>query len=419
MSLNNLKVDQLPLNIINKGSPVKGLLFIGDPHIFNGNIGLRRDISFFKTSLDKLEQAVKIANDNNLYTVILGDFFHKEENRSENVYINNVITVLKKFNRTPVTIIGNHEKTEWILTSKDALSVLNNADKIDIMYQNGFFGIIEIINDEGEIKRVALGGTPYGQPIPYDLCDFIGMEGGKTFREDEEIKLFLEAVEKNNGKKDTALVTEAPKTDSNETLHEKIKQTLMCDDVVWITHHDLAFEGHYPTSRPLHPIDGVDMMINGHIHDTKKPVKVGLTTCYNPGNITRLSIDMDKHIPSVWSWTPFDNEGMSSSQGVKVPKLQQHILKFAPPEEVFNYEGRHTRVSYKLNDEETKSSFVRLLLNDQMSKKTHEAVAVKESIQTIKENDKEGLFNQEVLAIIDNLFNTVIKEEQENVHNEE
>lgn len=419
MSLNNLKKNSLPLNVINHGSPVKGLLFIGDPHIFNGNPGLRKDVSFFKTSLDKLEQAVKIANEKDLYTVILGDFFHKDNDRTENLYINKIISTLKKFKRTPVTIIGNHEKTEWLLTEKDALSVLNNADKIDIMYQNGFFGVIEVVDQNGVIKRVALGGTPYGQPIPYDLCDFIDMPGGNTFREEEELKIYLEAVEKNNGKRDTALVTESPKTDANETLHEKIKQELNCDEVIWITHHDLAFEGHYPFSRPLHPIDGVDMMINGHIHDTKKPVRVGLTSCYNPGNITRLSIDMDKHIPSVWSWSPFDEESMASAQGVKVPKLHQHVLKFAPPEEIFNYEGRHTKVSYKLNDENARSSFVRLLLEDQFNKKTHESIAIKESIQSIKENDKENLFNNETLAIIDNLFNVVINEEQDKIHNEE
>src|SRR5690606_4518046 len=98
------------------------------------------------------------------------------------------------------------------------------------------------------------------------------------------------------------------------------------DTALWLTHEDLAFEGSYPGALPIQPIPGVDMVVNGHMHATKTPVLAEGTAYYNPGNITRMSIDLAEHVPSVWEWSPFDNDGMPSATGQRVPALVQHPL---------------------------------------------------------------------------------------------
>lgn len=406
---NSIKYDTLPLKVINK-QKYKGFLFIGDPHIYSKTPGRRKDISFFDTILDKISQAAKIANDNDLVPIFTGDLFH-DDNEEGNDITNKMFKVLREFDTKPITIVGNHEKTEWVLSNKNLLSVLKNGGFIDVISQNGFYGIFELTNENNDVYRVALGGTPYGQPIPYDLTEFVGLEG-KSFRFDEDAKIFEEAEErakKSKSRGSVALVTESAKMDADETKHKEILEALECQEVVWLTHHDFAFENAYPKSIPLHPIDGVGMMVNGHIHDTKKPVKVGLTACYNPGNITRLTIDTDKHIPAVWSWVPFNNEGMASAQGVRVPLLKQIPLVVKDAKEIFNYEGRNSSVHImQSKDEKTNSIFVEMLKQDQMTKKTDEGEFLKESIQkaynALNTSD-------EVKFLIDKLAYRVINEE--------
>lgn len=407
---NSIKKDTLPLKVMKTAVNLKGFLFIGDPHIYSKTPGRRKDISFFETILDKIHQAAVIANENKLLPIFTGDLFHDDE--EENNYITNrMMRSLREFETKPITIVGNHEKTEWLLSEKNLLSVLENSGCVEVISKNGFYGVFELVNENNEKYRVALGGTPYGLPIPYDLTEFVGLEG-QTFRLDEDRKIYLEAVERSKKSKSRgsiALVTESAKMDSDETKHQEILKALECDEVVWLTHHDFAFENAYPKSIPLHPIDGVGLMVNGHIHDTKKPVKVGLTACYNPGNITRLSIDTDKHIPAVWEWCPFDNEYMASAQGVRVPLLKQIPLVVKDAKEIFNYEGRNAKVNILQDKDADKANsiFVEMLKQDQMTKKTDEGAFLRESIEEAYEKIKP---KEEVKNIIDKLSYRVITE---------
>jgi hypothetical protein len=60
--------------------------------------------------------------------------------------------------------------------------------------------------------------------------------------------------------------------------------------VFWITHHDVRFPGYEETGRfGCYEIEGVDVVVNGHIHRTLDDVTVGRTTWMNPGNICRVS----------------------------------------------------------------------------------------------------------------------------------
>lgn len=129
----------------------------------------------------------------------------------------------------------------------------------------------------------------------------------------------------------------------------RFKQTHQIHQIIWLTHHDLALGGHYPNALPVKEIIGVDMVINGHMHDTKKPVKVNHTVYYNTGNITRLSIDTINHKPAVWEFSPFHvtyeygkrvGEGMASITAETVNELTPYYLNVQEGKDVFNLEGK-------------------------------------------------------------------------------
>lgn len=129
----------------------------------------------------------------------------------------------------------------------------------------------------------------------------------------------------------------------------RFKQAHQIHQIIWLTHHDLALGGHYPNALPVKEIIGVDMVINGHMHDTKKPVKVNHTIYYNTGNITRLSIDTINHKPAVWAFSPFRvayeygkrvGEGMASITAETVNELTPYYLTVQEGKDVFNLEGK-------------------------------------------------------------------------------
>jgi hypothetical protein len=57
---------------------------------------------------------------------------------------------------------------------------------------------------------------------------------------------------------------------------------------IWLAHHDVyAPEDETRRGIKPHAIEGVDLLINGHIHRRLDDVKVGRTTWVTPGNISR------------------------------------------------------------------------------------------------------------------------------------
>lgn len=405
------------LEIKNYNTVTYGILFIGDPHLWSKRPGRRRDDSFLDTLLAKLEFIVEKSNSLHLWPVITGDFFHEDDDSDPEMLIK-IIKVMQKLHRKPLTIVGNHEINEWVLTEDNALSLLSITNQMDVIDKNGFWGKLELTNKEdGTTRLVGIGGTPYGQKIPYDLTEFVGLEG-KSFREDLDIIAMEKsklAIRSAATRGNAPLLLESntneelkPNADTNKLIHDIIE----CDEIIWLTHHDLAFEGTYPNSLPLHNIDGVDMLVNGHIHGTKKPVLVGNTACYNPGNITRLSIDMAEHKPSVWSYIPFNNNGMASSKGVRVPKIEQIIIPHKSGKEIFNFEGKHVKSSLLDEDFENidinNSVFVELLKKEGISGRTDDAIYVKESLE-----DLYGKYEvkNSVKTVVNSLLNRVLGEE--------
>jgi len=220
-----------------------GFLFIGDPHLSSRKPGRRKDRSFSDTVLGKIAFAIDLANERRLVPVFLGDMFDRPVEEDERLKTK-LIRLLKQSWTTPVSNVGNHDIRNTRLTDGDSLAVLAETGLIQVTTESGPIGVFSVAG-----KRIGLGATPYGQAIPRDA------------------RVFFDKV----------------------------------DTIIWLTHHDIAFENTYPGAMAPQAITGCRLVINGHMHLRKKAMKVGETLWCNPGNLTRQAIDAIDHVPAVWS----------------------------------------------------------------------------------------------------------------------
>lgn len=238
-----------PINLLENNQPINGFLFVGDPHLSPNTIGRRLD-STMETMLNKINQSILLANQKNLQVVFLGDLFHSPKENS-NILKTLLLRELKKAKYVPITLVGNHDIHQATLTADTAMAVLAECGLLLCMDQNGLYH--EFIVKETNLpstRKVSLGATPYGMKIPNKV---------------------------------------SPHSTGN-----------IC---IWVSHHNVAFEGHYPGEivTPFE-IEGCQLLVNGHMHLTKPAIEKGQTTWFNPGNINRVSIDQINHIPCVWEW---------------------------------------------------------------------------------------------------------------------
>lgn len=224
-----------------------GLLFVGDPHLWSLKPDRRMDANFAMTVLNKIEEAVEIANSKNLYLIFLGDLFHKQEECNIDM-LTKLSRILRKLKNSPATVEGNHEKSQTKLSDDVALSLLRENQTIYTMEKNDLWA--KFTFNDG--TQCYVGATPYGEKIPHEVT--------------------------------------LPKKETKEV------------PIIWLTHHNLDFGDTYPGVFKLHEIKGVSMLVNGHIHKSKKPFTLGKMKAHNPGNLVRLSKDCAEHIPAVWEW---------------------------------------------------------------------------------------------------------------------
>lgn len=223
-------------------STLRGILFIGDPHVYSARPGRRKD-DYLSSVLDKLTKASEVCWERSLLPVILGDLFHRaKENHLPTLA--RLFEVLGHFPLQPLVLGGNHDKTGSLLQDADALALFAQTGVIEVL-DGPCRAWRTIETAEGPIQ---LWGAPYGAEIP----DVIESEG------------------------------DGP--------------------VVLVTHHDLAFQGAYPGAQLLKEIRGCGMVVNGHMHFTTPSVKKGGTWWHNPGNIEPISVDCREHKPAVWAW---------------------------------------------------------------------------------------------------------------------
>jgi hypothetical protein len=272
----------------------EGFLFINDPHLASRRPGKRCDRDYAATVLGKLEQAIDIANRERLVPVFGGDMFHNARESDETLKTK-LVRVLSGSWTVPFSNVGSHDCDGLRLSDADSLSVIAESGRI-----------LKVFRETGPAAeflmqgvRVGLGFSPARQEIPVDVTG-----------------LFPEAA-----------------------------------GVVWVTHHDVAFDGAYPGAVDPFEIAGCAMVWNAHMHLEKEQIGVGGTTWFNCGNITRTAIDAIAHEPSVWQFSP--GTGM----------LTRHRLSFAA--EVFDLTSRLIdESSHGAADDADHGRFVELLKAD-------------------------------------------------------
>lgn len=324
----------------------RGLLFVGDPHLWSRAPGERLDQDglFTQTVLNKIEQAVNIAIKENLYLIFLGDLFHKENESNVDLFTK-LIRILRKLPEAPATVEGNHEKSQLKLSDDVALSMLREAGVIYTMEKNELWGKFVFTDN----TQCYVGATPYGEKIPQEAS--------------------IPAKEK------------APDN----------------TPIIWLTHHDLDFGDSYPGVIAVKEIKGVSMLVNGHIHKTKKSLTLGKMRAHNPGNITRLSKDCHDHVPSVWQWLPtqnFELEPIVLSYQKDIFKRVEEIKVIVSPEQVVD----------EITPQQT-IQFVEKMHQHMQSHdpaKTDDGVHVKNNIRALaKAMNLDDEFTQEILSLAD------------------
>jgi len=301
-----------------------GFLFIGDPHLSSRKPGRRKDVDFRKTVLGKIEFAIETANARRLVPIFLGDMFDRSIEPDESLKTK-LIRILKKSWTIPIANAGNHDISNAILTDGDSLAVIAESSSLNVVVHSG---AVETFQIGG--KRIGLGATPHGQ---------------------------------------------TPPTDARQFFHE-------VDSVIWLTHHDIAFEQAYPGAMNPFEIVGCRMVVNGHMHLRKKPIKVGRTVWLNPGNITRQAIDAIDHVPAVWSLTMDGRfEPISVPAEQDVFDLTGKLIEAISPGEV----PKQGAIS-----EGEDSAFINLLKADSAMdmKKTDDGSVILEEIVEKLERDK-------------------------------
>lgn len=238
-----------------------GLLIIGDPHLEGRTPGFRRD-DYPRVILDKLEWAIRFAQSHRLLPAILGDLFDKP--RDNPIWmLGSLIDLLAGVEC--VGLYGNHDCADPELCEHDSLSLLVKAGCIRLLDDRPWVGSMNG-------RAVVVGGSSYRRPFP-------------------------ERFESPNGSDCLPLV-------------------------FWLAHHDIIVPGYEEQGR-IQPreIEGINLVINGHIHRRLEEVQAGKTLWMTPGNISRRSRSeaTKEHIPSVLR-IDIDPDGYTP-QLVEVPHL--------------------------------------------------------------------------------------------------
>jgi len=232
-------------------SSYAGLLFIGDPHLESRQPGFRKD-DYPTVILDKLGWCLEYARTNHLLPAILGDLFDKPRDNPNWM----IARLLDLFHGEVLALYGNHDCADPVLREHDSLSLLIKAGRLRLLEP--------AIPWQGVIggRPTVVGGSSYRQEIPKRLPSISGGNG------------------------DTPLVSG---DDGGGPL------------VIWLTHHDVLIPGYDEGRIKPFDIEGVDLLINGHIHRRLDEIRAGRTRWLTPGNISRRSRNdaTRDHVPSV------------------------------------------------------------------------------------------------------------------------
>lgn len=208
-----------------------GLLMIGDPHLEGRQPGFRKD-DYPNVILDKLAWCLDYAASHRLLPALLGDTFDKPRD-NPNWLIDRLLRLLQG---EVLGLYGNHDvHYHPELTPDDSLSLLVTAGRIRLVSgENPWRGTVGG-------RSTIIGGSSYRQEFP---------------------SRFERTVESSN---------------SGSPL------------VIWLAHHDILIPGYDEGRFTPREIDGIDLVINGHIHRKLDNVQTGSTLWLTPGSISRRS----------------------------------------------------------------------------------------------------------------------------------
>ena len=224
----------------------QGLLLIGDPHLEGRQPGFRKD-DYPKVILEKLAWCLNYAREEKLLPIILGDLFDKPRDNPNWL----IVKLLELLQGEVLGLYGNHDvHYNPELTPDDSLSLLVKAGCIRLLdAESPWCGVMNG-------RNVVVGGSSYRQPIPknFDCTKYL------------------------------------PSSSQSSTPPL----------VIWLTHHDILIPGYDEGRIKPREIEGVDLLINGHIHRRLADIQVGRTIWMTPGNISRRSRSdaSREHVPS-------------------------------------------------------------------------------------------------------------------------
>jgi len=280
-----------------------GILFIGDPMLSSKFATQRGEADAAEVTLSKLSQSLDIAKEQNLLPICLGNMFsRKGENKI--TFLNSIFSLMKKHGNV-LTLVGSHDRSsEGKLLEQDTLSIVRDLGLATVMDGSDFFGEFNING-----RKVSIGGTSSNGDIPRYI-------------------------------------------DSQ-------------NEVVWITHHDVDY-GQLGARISPYEIQGCSTVVNGRIHGKKKPLTMGQTVWFNPGNILRFSAIEEQNKPSVLAWKSND----------KTETIQLQFIPF-----VFKKEGwdeSTTDESLTTTEKQmVESSFIKALVDGASSRDDQEGGMVR------------------------------------------
>lgn len=319
-----------------------GILFIGDPHVSSMKPGRRKEDNFLDVSLNKLSQSIAYGRENNLLMVCLGDLLDREGD------FKTLVPLLRLLKHNNVRVLlGNHDvKSSSNIHDKAVITALVEAEAIIPWFKPGLQEVVELKGGH----KVSLFGYPYGSRLPTELDEGEGTR-------------------------------------------------------IMVTHHDLNFGigKQYPGTDKIYPVEGCDLVINGHQHDYKPIQEVGTTLWFNPGNILRQSVDLRDHKPAVFAWYPQEQEN-----GDPVCRnIVRHELVHS--KDVFDMTGYNVEAS----QESSSSAFVKMMRDQESSmdmEQSDDAGVVKEEMEKLFAVESPS---EDVREILKGLIDNVVDKRQE------
>ncbi len=243
----------------------RGVIFAPDLHADVKGPSTRMD-NYEQTTISKLAHILDVANQELRVAVFPGDFMGRSRISSD--YLKStIIKLMREAVFRPIIYPGNHDMASDLLSEADSLYLLRASGAAHVQRYSGATATIMMRCNDGSVRSVGIGGTPYGQDIP-------------------DVAGFLPPDESNPGRDP--------------------------DLGLWFTHHNLPFAQHYAEQKiyGFKAIGGVHSVINGHLHHATPSVRIAdargahTTEWHNPGSVMRTKASERERTPNFGSIDP-------------------------------------------------------------------------------------------------------------------